>query len=984
MAEVASRQSVRLIRTAGIIVGIALGLVLAAALVHDHTRRTAASRSQGHALASGAQRLLTARLRNLQRALQGVARDVADIDRSAPDQAAAMIAQNIAGVSARQGELTDLMLVDAQGHALTAGTPDPHIAAWATTHASDQTPMAIGPIARGSDGRWATPLAVPVPSGGWVFARLRQSEFQDVVDHVDAGRHGVTAITDRYGVIVARTGGAEGVVGKPLAILFAPAAPDSDVGMSKLDGVLRLVASASWDEFPFGVGVGIATRDYMGPWYNLFGICVTVLVLYWAGFGFLYRRVVRAEAAERRHVADLTDATERWRQAQQLGHTGTWRAYARRNRLVWDAQVEAMLGLSARGDGVDDTTFYRHIHREDVDRAREAFVRAWRNGETLNLDFRWRHPDGKERWISTTGAIVESNGEKAMTGTVVDATDRIETHRQLAEAEQRFRLMFERTPLPSWVFDTESLEFLEVNAAAVRNYGYSRAEFLRMAVIDIRPESEVAPLQAALATHDTAMMMGRTWIHRRRDGSLIDVRIHTTTLEFMGHHARLVLAEDVTERSRVERDLAWRATHDMLTGLANTEALSDFLDRRFGTRRWYEVIYVHLRGLDLIADTYGLEAGRTVLQQIGRRFEKLGTDFGMAAHRPSERFLLAIMHPEKRDEAVAALTAAVGEPVLLDGTWHALDAEIGVATHPADGGSAEQIIASASMAAHFHGESTSQLRPFNASMAERSIERLRMASRIRQAIEQNEFMLHFQPIVDTKTGKVEKLEALLRWPIAADAFVAPEDFIPLTEETGLIVDIGQWVFEEAARTHVALARAGHESLPIAVNVSAVQFHRTDVAAELGNAIRRFGLPPGALAIELTESSLMANRRSAMAAMHRLSALGTHVSLDDFGTGFSSMSYLRDLPIDALKIDRVFVSDVCTNERSASICRAIITLAHTLGMVVVAEGVETAAQFGWLTGAGCDFVQGYQIARPMGFDDLLVFLHPSDTGDVHAH
>jgi EAL domain-containing protein (putative c-di-GMP-specific phosphodiesterase class I) len=176
---------------------------------------------------------------------------------------------------------------------------------------------------------------------------------------------------------------------------------------------------------------------------------------------------------------------------------------------------------------------------------------------------------------------------------------------------------------------------------------------------------------------------------------------------------------------------------------------------------------------------------------------------------------------------------------------------------------------------------------------------------------------------------------------------------------------------------VALARAGHGHLSIAVNVSAVQFQRTDVAADVHTVIERFALPRGALAIELTESSLMANRRSAMSAMRRLSAQGTHVSLDDFGTGFSSMAYLRDLPIDALKIDRVFVSDVYANERSASICRAIITLAHTLGMGVVAEGVENPAQQAWLMAAGCDFVQGFQLARPMAFDALLAYLHPAE-------
>jgi len=225
------------------------------------------------------------------------------------------------------------------------------------------------------------------------------------------------------------------------------------------------------------------------------------------------------------------------------------------------------------------------------------------------------------------------------------------------------------------------------------------------------------------------------------------------------------------------------------------------------------------------------------------------------------------------------------------------------------------------------------------------------------------------------------LEALVRWPQGDGLFMPPSEFVPLCEETGLILPLGAWVLRQAAAAHQHLTTAGWGRLGIAVNVSAIEFARVDVAQEIDRVIKAYGLRRGALHVELTESSFMHQPERALRAMRDLQALGVPVALDDFGTGFSSLAYLRSLPINTLKIDRVFVTDVTTNARSAAICLALIALSHSLDLTVVAEGVETAEQLAWLKTHQCDFVQGYLVSPPMPMDAMVKQLGSSTPGAI---
>lgn len=434
---------------------------------------------------------------------------------------------------------------------------------------------------------------------------------------------------------------------------------------------------------------------------------------------------------------------------------------------------------------------------------------------------------------------------------------------------------------------------------------------------------------------------------------------------------------DITERMTAQEHLAYRATHDPLTGLHNLDALVEDLDRMEASRSWYDLAYIQLRGLDVITDTFGVSIGRDVLKAVAARFESLGAKFGQVAHRPGETFVVAMFDRSRHDEALAALLAAATEPVSSEAAVHQLDARLGLASYPDDGTHAEKVVGNAALAAQEAGVAEGTVRRFEPAMADRSRLRLQMTARMRDAIEGNDLQLHFQPVMSALTGNIVMLEALVRWPQADGSMIPPSEFIPLCEETGLILPLGSWVLRRAAAAHKALTAAGWGRLSIAVNVSAIQFARTDLAQEIARVGENFGLRPGALHIELTESSLMRYRDLARRTMHALQSRDIRVALDDFGTGFSSLAYLKNLPINSVKIDRAFIQEVDSDPRSASICLAMIGLSHSLDLTVVAEGVETESQHAWLRDHGCDFLQGFLFSHPLPLDALLAHLHQAE-------
>lgn len=968
-------RSVRAMRNIGIWLGLVLTIGLGALVLLDREARLAAASRQSMALATGIDRLVHYELRNIQRAMNGIAteRDIHGVLNGA--EAAERLELSIEGVVARHDELDDIVVHDAAGVARRDG--DARISAWLRTLGPDAEPLTPGPLLQRSDG-WVLPLAMSMDGGGWMVALFRTRELERMVDALDIGREGSATIYTRDGVVVARFGHIGRHVGKRVELpedVRAEGGRLSEESVSQLDGIERAATFSHTSGYPIVISAGIGLHEALAPWRISSTAALVLALFYWLVFGLVLRRARRDERARVGLAAAVAEHADWLQQAQLASRTGVWRLSPAADQVRVTAEMAALFGLERRDGHVPVEAMFDRIHDDDRERVRAELLVAQKGGLPFALEYRVCLANGTMRWIKARGAAIDDSEAPVMTGTVTDITDRRDAQSRMEHAELQFRALFDRNPLPAWVYDLEDLRFLAVNEAAIETYGYSRDDLLHMAVTDLlAPEDQAAGCEA-LMPGGGVQALQRQWMLMTRDARHIEVRVHARTIELDGRPARLVLAEDVSARSSYERDLAWRASHDATTGMLTLPALAEQLDAHCAAdgRNGFAIAYLQLRDLELIAPTLGRRAGENILCEAAARFSRVAERYGVSGYMPAETFVIAALDAGDMDAMVAALVEAIGTPVEAEGGTFPLEAWIGLASGSCEDGGAEKVIGNAALASLHARRENLQVSRYSAAMAEQATGRLAMVQRLRLAHERREFELHFQPIFRLSDGHIVAVEALLRWRQCDGSFVSPAQFIPLCEESGLIVPIGAWVLEEAACVYAQLSAAGHGDLAIAVNVSAVQFEADMQPETIRRLFERHDLPARALHLELTESVLLRHPEDARSLMRALRDEGLCLSIDDFGTGFSSMAYLRELPLDHLKIDRGFIRDVTRDSRSAAICRAMIALGHGLGLSIIAEGVEEAEQLDWLRAHGCDQAQGYHLGRPMPIESLLELL-----------
>jgi diguanylate cyclase len=423
--------------------------------------------------------------------------------------------------------------------------------------------------------------------------------------------------------------------------------------------------------------------------------------------------------------------------------------------------------------------------------------------------------------------------------------------------------------------------------------------------------------------------------------------------------------------------LQHQATHDALTGLPNRVLFVDRLGREIahGARdgRRFAVLMLDLDRFKLINDTMGHAAGDQLLTQAARRLTEALRDIDTVARTGGDEFLMLIAETHDRYDpsAIAVkIGKALSAPFAINDTEIHTSASIGISMYPADGTDADALVAHADEAMYFakqRGRNSFQF--FNHDMSVFSQDRLELENDLRRALALNQMEVHYQPKSEVQTGRVSSVEALLRWRHPTRGLVSPTVFVPLAEECGLILSIGEWVLRESCKQARAWQLAGMPFIRVAVNVSPIQFRQSNFLQAVHSALLEFDLEPQYLEIELTESTVMGNAEGSIEILEKLSRMGVVVSIDDFGTGYSSMSYLRKFPIDKLKIDRSFISELTTNPADASIVRAIISLAHSLRLKVVAEGVETPEQLQSLRELGCDQYQGFLMSAAVNAQEI---------------
>jgi diguanylate cyclase (GGDEF)-like protein/PAS domain S-box-containing protein len=607
------------------------------------------------------------------------------------------------------------------------------------------------------------------------------------------------------------------------------------------------------------------------------------------------------------------------------------------------------------------------VHPDDVPEVSELLRSLRATGGSRACEFRVRHKDGSLRIFE--GIMRNLQDDPVVGGFVINSRD-ITERRGAEEESLRLAALSRENPNPVLQCDAAGVP-LHVNPAAER----TRRALQRPDVTALLPPNHAQLVRTSLENrqglHNVEVDVGEkifSWTYRP-DPEADVVYLY---------------AVDITGRRHMEEQLRYDALHDALTGLPNRLL---FLERlahailRAKRRPGYQfaVLFLDLDRFKVINDSLGHHVGDELLVAVAQRLQHCLRTLDTVARLGGDEFaiLLDDIHGAEDATRIAErIRAELSAPVNLSGFDVFTSASVGIALSSSSYERPEYLLRNADMAM-YRAKAAGQARfeVFDRTMHAQALTRLQLETDLRRALERQEFRLHYQPIVCLESGRIRAVEALIRWAHPDRGWMSPDDFIPVAEETGAILPIGEWVLREACRQ--AREWQDHlldgEPLLLGVNLSAKQFSQADLVEIIGRVLEETGLPPRSLRLEITESAIMENAETATVLLGRLKRLGVQLSLDDFGTGYSSLSYLHRFPLDALKIDRSFIGRMDEEDRSAQLVHTILTLARSLGVAAVAEGVETDAQLRALREMRCEYGQGYLFSRPLPPEEVEILL-----------
>jgi len=564
-----------------------------------------------------------------------------------------------------------------------------------------------------------------------------------------------------------------------------------------------------------------------------------------------------------------------------------------------------------------------------------------------------------------------------------DITFRRKARMRLQESEEFFRLTFNQAAVGIVLLGGDG-RVLRTNSKMTQILGYSEIELLARFYQQFMYEEDLAGEMALIgglrAGEITEYQREKRLL--RRDGTPVWVSVTVSSMRDANGNQRFIcVVKDIQRQKQAEEALLRLANHDALTGLPNRILMQDRLSQAImhahRTRRQVAVMFIDLDRFKHVNDSLGHDAGDQLIVEIARRLSGSLRESDTVSRQGGDEFVVVL--PDLAGEEDAAKVARklldnLFQPLVLRGQEVFPSGSIGIAMYPRHGEDSTTLLKCADSAMYgSKGQGGNHYSFYTAEMGAQAYEHLRMEGALQRALQREEFLLHYQPVVDIGTGIVTGVEALLRWQPLDRPMVSPADFIPLAEETGLIVPIGDWVLATAMKQQVAWVEAGLPSLRVSVNLSARQFLGQDVAQRVGALLLETGCDPACLTLEITESVLMENPAAATETMGRLAEMGVQLAIDDFGTGYSSLASLKRFPIHSLKIDRSFVMDLTQDADDAAIVNAVIALAHSMKLNVIAEGVETREQLAFLQQHGCDQMQGFCFSKPVapqGIESLL--------------
>lgn len=554
-------------------------------------------------------------------------------------------------------------------------------------------------------------------------------------------------------------------------------------------------------------------------------------------------------------------------------------------------------------------------------------------------------------------------------------------------SDSRYRTVVDQAGDGVFLVDAETGRLTEANSSLRRRLGYGADEIVELKVEDILVETPIGLDTEAFARLTNTRSSPRTIKQRCKNGQLLDVEVTVSHLEIDGRQMLCYIAHDVTERKNIELELLRNqrrvdhlAHHDALTGLPNRLLLRTHLERALqscGVGDGLAVMLLDLDNFKIINDSFGHNVGDELLVELATQLKKLVGSRGVVARLGGDEFVVVLSNvagPEAAASDADAILNMIATPLRVAGRVIGTSVSIGVTLCPQDAHDLDCVLRNADLAMYKAKESgRSNVQFFQPEMNAQVRHRVTMEHDLRRAIESKQFVVHYHPLVAIATRRIVGLEALVRWEHPQFGLVPPSKFIPVAEESGLIVPIGEHVLRTVCEQVMRWQGAGVPIVPVAVNWSAIQLQRQSVVEVVHRILDETGMPAKLLSIEITEGALMRNARQHAAALQVLRDSGVRIQIDDFGTGYSSLSYLRELPIDTLKIDRSFINHADENPADEAIVSAILAMAKSLGLRVVAEGIETAAQLQVLNGHGCEVAQGFFFSRPLPAEQCRVLL-----------
>ena len=692
-------------------------------------------------------------------------------------------------------------------------------------------------------------------------------------------------------------------------------------------------------------------------------------------------------SARKRDEALLRSSEERLELAIRAGGIGIWEWRIADDTLIWDDSMFDIYRVSRENFTGKLDAWKQILHAEDRERAVRELDDAGKGKNDFETEFRIRWPDGTIRHIKAAARLMLDAGGRRQS--LLGANWDITSEKQSAEELQLAATVYAAIGEAILVADANDI-IIAANPAFTRLTGYSAEEAIGQKTNLLKSGQHDSAFYREMwqVLEKTGHWEGEIW-NRRKNGEIFPEWLMISTVRNSDGkvRCRVAMFSDITEQKRAEQAIWREANFDPLTGLPNRRMLRDRLEQELKKAHRAQlplaVLFLDLDHFKEVNDTLGHGMGDLLLCEAARRISQCVREADTVSRFGGDEFTIVLGELEDRasiDRIAQDILRRLTAPFILQEEKAYVSASIGITLYPDDAGNIDELLKSADQAMYAAKQAgRNRFSYFTPAMQERTQKRMRLLRDLRTALAGDEFRVHYQPIVDMASGRIVKAEALIRWQHPQRGLVSPSEFIPLAEESGLISDIGEWVFRTGARQLAHWRRHFDPRLQLSINKSPVQFRNKENDLKSWFALLdELGLPGDSLVVEITEGLLMEASLLVKKKLLAFRDAGVQVSLDDFGTGYSSLSYLKRFDIDFVKIDQSFVRNLAPDSDDLALCEAIIVMAHKLGIKVVAEGVETVAQRELLASAGCDFCQGFLFAKALSAEDFERYLIDSQS------